>query len=131
MTQHAKGTFDVKVVPIGTEDKERDLGIGRMSLNKVFQGDFVGSGKGEMLTGGTDVKESGAYVAIERVTGTLQGRTGSFMLAHRGTMARGKYNLEIDIVPDSGTGELAGIAGSLTITIVEKKHFYELSYTLE
>ncbi|MEO6209638.1 MAG: DUF3224 domain-containing protein [Gemmatimonadaceae bacterium] len=131
MTQHAKGTFDVKVVPIGTEDKERDPGIGRMSLNKDFQGDFVGSGKGEMLTGGTDVKESGAYVAIERVTGTLQGRTGSFMLAHRGTMARGKYNLEIDIVPDSGTGELAGIAGSLTITIVEKKHFYELSYTLE
>ncbi len=130
MTQHAKGTFEVKVVPIGTEDKDRDSGIGRMSLNKIFQGDFVGSGKGEMLTGGTDAKESGAYVAIERVTGTLQGRTGSFMLAHRGTMARGKYNLEINIVPDSGTGELAGIAGSLTITIGEKKHYYELSYTL-
>ena len=129
MTQHAKGTFDVKIAPLGAEDKGREPALGRMSIDKVFQGDFVGTGKGEMLTGMTDVKESGAYVAIERVTGTLHGRTGTFILVHRGTMDRGKQHLEIAIVPDSGTGELVGIAGSLTITIVEKQHFYELSYT--
>lgn len=130
VTQHAKGTFDVKLVPLGADEKGRDPHLGRMSIDKMFQGDLVGASKGEMLTGMSDVKGSGAYVAIELVTGTIAGKSGSFILHHRGTMARGEQQLAVAIVPDSGTGELTGISGSLTITIVEKKHFYELSYTL-
>jgi hypothetical protein len=76
------------------------------------------------------VKGSGVYVAIERVTGTLNGRSGTFVLAHRGTMTRGAQDLVITIVPDSGTDGLAGIAGSMTITITDGKHFYDLEFTL-
>jgi hypothetical protein len=128
--QHAKGTFDVKVIPVGTEDKAEGTTLGRMSIDKQFHGDLTGTGKGEMLTGMAEVKGSGGYVAIERVTGTLQGRTGSFILQHIGVMTRGEPQLSVTIVPDSGTSQLVGITGKLTITITEGKHFYDLAYTL-
>jgi hypothetical protein len=101
-----------------------------MSIDKQFHGDLDGAGKGQMLTAGTDVKESGVYVAIERVTGTLQGRSGSFILHHTGIMTRGAPQLSVTVVPDSGTGQLLGLAGKLTITIVDGKHLYDFEYTL-
>ena len=128
---HARGTFEVKLVPQGAEDKGEGSTLGRLSLDKQFQGDLEGTGKGEMLTGLTDVKGSGGYVAIERVTGTLHGRRGSFVLLHRGIMSQGAQDLTITVVPDSGAGQLVGLTGKLNITIVEGKHFYDLEYTLK
>jgi hypothetical protein len=125
----AKGTFDVKVTPLAAEEKIGDPTIGRLSLDKQFSGDLVGSSKGQMLGIGTDVKESGGYVAAERFSGTLDGKKGSFALQHSGTMQGGKFDLNIIIVPDSGTGELAGISGKMKIIIEKGKHFYELEYS--
>lgn len=128
ITMQAKGTFDVKVVP--QEDKSADPTLSRMSIDKQFHGDLEGTSKGQMLSAGTEVKGSAGYVAIERVTGTLAGRSGSFTLQHSGTMDRGAPQLTITVVPDSGTGQLTGIAGRLMIRIAEGKHFYEFEYTL-
>ncbi len=130
MSTRASGTFDVTVTPEGTPDKAEGAALGRMSLDKQFQGDLAGTGKGEMLTAMTDTKGSAGYVAIERVTGTLQGRSGSFVLQHNGTMARGAQQLTITVVPDSGTGQLRGISGTMTISIVDGKHLYEFDYVL-
>jgi uncharacterized protein DUF3224 len=127
---HASGTFDVKLSPQPTDDKGEGTTLGRMSIDKQFHGDLEGTSKGEMLTAGTSVKGSAGYVAIERVSGTLQGRSGAFALQHSGTMARGAPQLTITVVPDSGTGQLAGLAGKMTIDITDGKHFYELEYTL-
>ncbi len=129
MTQRARGTFEVKVAPQAT-DAEGDATLGRMSIDKQFHGDLEGTSKGQMLTAGTAVKGSAGYVAIERVSGTLDGRTGSFVLQHSGMLARGVPQLSIVVVPDSGTNELAGISGSLTITMSDGKHSYDLDYTL-
>jgi hypothetical protein len=130
MSTRASGTFDVTVTPQGTPDKAEGASLGRMSLDKTFHGDVTGTSKGEMLTAMTDTKGSAGYVAIERVTGTLNGRTGSFVLQHTGTMARGSQQLAIAVVPDSGTGQLAGISGTMTINVVDGKHFYEFDYVL-
>jgi Protein of unknown function (DUF3224) len=130
MSTRASGTFDVTVTPQGTPDKAEGAALGRMSLDKQFQGDLAGTGKGEMLTAMTDTKGSAGYVAIERVKGTLQGRSGSFVLQHNGTMARGAQQLTITVVPDSGTGQLGGISGTMTISIVDGKHLYEFDYVL-
>ena len=111
------------------EDKAEGSTLGRMSLDKLFHGDLEATGKGEMLTAGTDTGSAG-YVAIERVTGTLQGRSGSFALMHVGTMTRDAQQLSITVVPDSGAGQLVGIAGKLAITIDDGKHFYDFEYTL-
>jgi hypothetical protein len=128
-TMHAAGTFDVKLTPQAVE--EGDAGLGRMSIDKQFHGDLEGTSKGFMLaSAGTVVKGSGGYVAMEKVTGTLKGRTGSFVLQHSGTMTRGTPQLSVTVVPDSGTGELEGITGTLTIKIDQGKHSYELDYTL-
>ena len=124
---HAKGTFEVKVTPQGAGDNPS---LARMSLDKQFQGDLQGTSKGEMLTAMTAVKDSAGYVAIELVTGTLQGRTGTFVLQHNGIMTRGTPNLAVTVVPDSGTGQLEGIAGTMTIKIEGGKHFYEMEYTV-
>jgi hypothetical protein len=124
----ATGPFEVTMNPLAMS--AADPMLGRRSLAKVFRGDLEATGAGEMLTVGTDVQGSAAYVAVERVTGTLQGRTGSFALQHTGLMTRGAPQLTIAIVPDSGTGELAGIAGSLAIRVVEGQHHYDLDYTL-
>ena len=126
---HAKGTFDVKVVPVA-EDKADGLTLGRYSLDKQYHGDLEATAKGEMLSGGGEVKGSGAYVAVERVTGTLNRRKGSFLLAHKGTMGGGKMELSVTVVPDSGTEQLTGLSGTLNIVIADGKHSYELDYSL-
>lgn len=130
MTKHASGTFDVKVNPQPPEDKVGDPTVGRMSLDKQFHGDLDATSKGQMLAGGTDVKDSAGYVAMERVIGTLHGHKGTFALQHSGTMTRGTLQTSITVVPDSGTGELVGLAGKMMINIVDGKHYYEFEYTL-
>lgn len=125
----ATGTFEVKMQP-QSDENVGDPTVGRMSLDKQFQGDLEASSKGQMLAVRGDVPGSAGYVAMERVTGTLSGRTGTFALQHTGTMTRGVPELSVTVVPDSGTGELTGLAGKLAINIVDKKHFYEFEYTL-
>jgi Protein of unknown function (DUF3224) len=126
----AKGTFDVKLTPQGTGDKADGSTLGRMSIDKHFRGDLEGVSKGEMLSATTETKGSAGYVAIERITGKLNGHSGSFVLQHNATMTRGEPYMNIIVVPDSGTGELAGITGKLTINIVDGKHFYDFEYAL-
>jgi len=128
MTMHASGTFEVKLTPQATDDK--DAPVGRMSIDKQFHGDIEGTSKGEMLTGMTSVKGSAGYVAMEKVSGTLKGRHGTFLLQHTGTMDRGAPQLSVTVVPDSGTEELVGLTGKLTIKIADGKHYYEFEYTL-
>ena len=128
MTTHASGTFEVKLTPQGTYEKDSTLG--RMSIDKQFHGDLEGTSKGEMLTGMTSVKGSAGYVAIEKVSGTLHGRRGTFILQHTGTMTRGAPQLSVTVIPDSGTGELAGLTGKMTIKIADGKHSYEFEYAL-
>ncbi len=127
----ATGTFEVKLLPQPSGDPAADATLGRMSIDKQFHGDIEGTSKGQMLTAGASVKGSAGYVAIERVSGTLHGRSGAFTLQHSGTMARGKPQLKIAVVPDSGTGQLVGLSGRMTIKIEEGKHSYALEYTLE
>lgn len=127
MTTRASGTFEVKLTPQGDD---KDATPGRMSIDKQFHGDLEGVSKGEMLTAMTSVKGSAGYVAIERVSGTLHGRTGTFVLQHTATMTRGAQQLSIAVVPDSGTGQLAGLAGRMAITIADGKHSYDFEYTL-
>jgi len=128
--EHATGSFDMKVVPQGEPEKAEGATLGRMSIDKQFHGDLEGTSKGEMLSAMSNVKGSAGYVAMERVTGTLKGRSGSFVLQHNATMTRGKPELNIIVVPDSGTGQLAGLSGNMKINIVEGKHFYEFDYTI-
>lgn len=130
MPSHATGTFEVKLTPQGEGDTAEGLTLGRMTIAKQFHGDLDGTSKGEMLTAGTDVKNSAGYVAIERITGTLQGRTGSFVFQHSGTLTRGAPTQSITVVPDSGAGQFAGITGKMIITIAEGKHSYDFEYTL-
>jgi hypothetical protein len=124
--QHATGDFDVKLAPLSTDEPT----LGRLSIDKQFHGDLQGTSKGEMLAASTAVNGSAGYVAMERVTGALAGRSGSFVLQHSGTMNRGAATLSVSVVPDSGTGELQGIAGSMTIDMSGGGHRYELTYTL-
>ncbi|MFC5436428.1 DUF3224 domain-containing protein [Rhodanobacter umsongensis] len=130
MTTHARGTFEVKMTPQPAQDGVGDPGIGRLALDKQFHGDLEATGRGQMLAAGTDVPGSAGYVALERVSGTLHGRRGSFALQHSGTMTRGAPHLVITVVPDSGAGELLGLAGTLSITMTEGQHGYDLDYTL-
>ena len=130
MTHRASGTFAVKLNPLATYETAENAGLGRMSIDKRFHGDLEGTSKGEMLTAGTSVKGSAGYVAIERVSGTLHGRAGTFVLQHNGTMNRGAPQLSITVVPDSGTDQLAGLAGTMTINIADGKHSYDFEYTL-
>ena len=126
----ASGTFEVRLTPQTTDDGAEAATLGRMSIDKQFHGDLEATSKGQMLTAGTDVKGSAGYVAIERVSGRLDGRSGTFVLQHSGTLTRGAPQLTITVVPDSGTGQLAGLAGTMVITIAEGKHSYEFTYTL-
>ena len=130
MATHAGGTFDVKITPQKAEEGVGDPTIGRMSIDKVFHGDLEGTSLGQMLAAMTDVKDSAGYVAIERVKGVLKGRGGTFALQHSGTMDRGVPGLIITVVPDSGTGQLVGLRGTMTIDIRDGKHFYGFDYTL-
>ncbi len=129
MTNHAAGSFDVKVTP--QDDSSGEPLLGRMTLDKQYHGDLDGGSKGQMLTGMTSVKGSAGYVAMEKFNGILQGRSGSFILQHSATMTRGAPQLSITVVPDSGTGQLLGIAGKMSINIAAGgKHSYEFEYTL-
>jgi len=132
MSSIAKGSFAVDVKPLPELEPNLADGVtlGRMSLDKRFEGDLAATGRGQMLTAMTPVQGSAGYVAIERVTGTLHGKRGSFVFQHSGSMSGGTQQLTIAVVPDSGTGELAGIAGTFRIQIAEGEHFYEFEYQL-
>ena len=130
MSPLATGPFEVQMKPLESTEPAQGGTLGRLSLDKQFHGDLEAVGQGQMLTALSEVKGSAGYVAIERVTGTLHGCTGSFALQHSGLMDRGAQSLQINIVPDTGTGELTGITGTLKIRIEDKKHFYDLDYTL-
>jgi len=130
MTLLAKGSFEVKLNPQPPESEVGDPSIGRLSIEKQFSGDLEAISKGQMLAAGTDVEGSAGYVAIERVNGRLKSRTGTFALQHTGVMNRGMPQLSVTVVPDSGTGELVGLVGTMTIEIVEGNHLYIFEYTL-
>lgn len=130
MPHHATGTFEVKLTPLEPAFKAEDNSIGRYSLDKQFHGALEAASKGEMLSGAGTVKGSGGYVAIERVTGVLDGRTGTFILQHNGTMQAGVFHLNVIVVPDSGTAQLTGLQGSMEIIIKDGKHSYDFTYTL-
>ena len=130
VTAHASGTFEVKLTPQASDDKSQDPSLGRFTIDKQIHGDLEAVGKGQMLTAGTSVKGSAGYVAIERIIGTLHGRSGSFTLQHTGTMNRGVPQLSVTVVPDSGTGQLEGLTGSMNIIIADGKHSYEFEYSL-
>jgi hypothetical protein len=125
----ASGTFEVKLKP-QVDENVGDPTIGRMSIEKQFHGDLEGTSKGQMLAVQSDVKGSAGYVAMERVIGTLAGQAGTFALQHTGTMNRGVPELSVTVVPDSGTGELKGLSGVLTIKIADGQHSYVFEYTL-
>ncbi len=131
MSKCATGTFEIKVTPQTAEDGVGDPTIGRLAIDKVFRGDLEATSKGQMLAVGTDVKGSAGYVAMERVSGTLQGRQGTFALQHTGTMTRGEPQLTVTVVPDSGTGNFVGLTGTMDINIVDGKHQYRFDYTLD
>jgi len=130
MPQHAAGTFDVKNTPMPSEDSTGGAAIGRFALDKQFHGDLEGTSKGQMLAGGDPSTGTAGYVAMEYVTGTLHGRSGSFALQHLGTMSGGNFYLNVIVVPGSGKGDLAGITGTMKIVIAAGKHSYEFDYTL-
>src|SRR5512147_1719513 len=130
VTSRATGSFDVKISPLANDTPAEGSPLGRMSIDKQFHGDLEGTSKGEMLTAGTAIKNSAGYVAIERVTGTLHGKRGTFALQHNATMTRGTGSLNIIVVPDSGTGELTGLSGTLGIEIAGGKHYYTFDYSL-
>jgi Protein of unknown function (DUF3224) len=130
MIQVAKGEFVVKLLPLGTEGLPDDAKFGRMSISKSISGDLVATTVGQMLSAMTETKGSAGYVAIEKVDGALHGKRGSFALQHHGIMNKGNSSLSVTVVPDSGTGELAGLAGEFNIIIADGKHGYEFKYTL-
>lgn len=129
MTTRASGTFEVKLIPQPADDLAPDPTVGRMTIDKQFHGDLEATSHGQMLSAMTSVKGSAGYVALERVVGTLQGRSGSFVLQHSGTMDRGTPQLSVTVVPDSGTDQLIGLSGRMTINAAET-HSYEFEYSL-
>jgi hypothetical protein len=131
MSSTAKGTFQVKLLPLTFEGQAPDSKLGRMSIDKQISGDLEAVTSGQMLSAMTDTKGSAGYVAIEKVTGTLHGKSGSFVLQHSGTMNRGTdSSLVVSVVPDSGTAELVGLQGTFNIIIADGKHSYEFVYSL-
>lgn len=125
----AQGPFDVKLTPQPVDEAAGST-LGRLTIDKRFHGDLEGTSQGQMLSAMTSVKGSAGYVAIERVTGILHGRSGSFVLQHTGVMNRGAGQLSVTVVPDSGTDALEGLTGTMAIIIAEGKHSYEFDYTL-
>jgi hypothetical protein len=125
----AMGTFEVKIGSLPQYNTSEDAKLARMSIDKQFHGDLVGTSQGEMLSAGTGTKGSAGYVAIERVTGKLNDRSGSFVLQHNATMTRGAPFLNIIVIPDSGTEELSGLSGTMRIVIDKGNHSYEFEYS--
>lgn len=130
VARRASGTLEVKLTPQPPDDPSEDATLGRMSIDKKFHGDLEATSKGQMLSALTAEKGSAGYVAIERVSGTLHGRSGTFVLQHSGIMTRGEPRLTVTVVPDSGTGRLTGLAGKMAIDIADGKHSYDFEYTL-
>ena len=130
MTTRATGTFDVTLTPQATDAEAQGSSLARLAITKRFHGDLEATSKGEMLSAGTQTKGSAGYVAQERVTGTIDGRQGSFVLQHTGVMNRGAPGLTITVVPDSGTGDLVGLAGTMNIIIEAGRHSYEFDYEI-
>jgi hypothetical protein len=128
--KRATGSFEVALQPLPNHEVSEDGHFGRLLLIKKFSGDLTASARGQMLSAMTTVKGSAGYVAIDHVTGELDGRKGSFVLQHSGAMNRGAQSLSIMVVPDSGSGELTGISGTLSINIIDGKHFYDFIYSL-
>jgi hypothetical protein len=126
----ANGPFEVKITPQPAAPGIETANLGRMTLDKRFSGDLDAASLGEMLSAGGHVQGSAGYVAMERVTGILHGKRGSFVLQHSGTMSRGVPHLAISVVPDSGTEELVGLSGSMQIQIEQGQHFYSFDYSL-
>lgn len=126
----ATGQFDIKLAPQAAAPGIEAAQLGRMTIDKQFHGDLAAASLGEMLALRTDVPGSAGYVAMERVSGTLHGRKGSFVLQHSGTMNRGVSSLALTVVPDSGTGELSGLSGAMSIAIDDGKHSYIFDYLL-
>lgn len=124
MNLQASGTFEVKVTPLSGS------GFARLALAKQYAGSLTGTAEGEMIASNGGGEPSGGYVALERVTGALNGRSGSFVLQHSGVMAPGMLRIDIQVSPGSGAGELAGITGRMSIRMENKKHYYEFEYTL-
>lgn len=129
MATRASGTFEVTLTPQPGDDYADGAVLGRMTIDKQFHGDLDATSKGQMLTGMTSTKGSAGYVAIERVSGTLSGRRGSFILQHSGTTTRGAPTLAVTVVPDSGTDELTGLSGTMAIDITGGQHSYAFEYT--
>jgi hypothetical protein len=127
--KRATGSFEVNLQSLSNAEVSSDVLLGRMLLTKKFTGDLAASARGQMLSAGTSTKGSAGYVAIDHVTGMLDGRSGSFLLQHSGSMQRGVPTLSIKVIPDSGTDELAGIAGTLSVNVVDGKHFYDFLYS--
>jgi len=130
MTQQARGMFEVELTPQTQTDEIAQAKLNRLSIAKHFSGDLEATSRGEMLSVLTDTEGSAGYVALERVTGKLSGRVGSFALQHSGTMTRGEGSLRVIVVPDSGTEELEGLAGSMTIEVTDGRHSYSFDYSL-
>jgi Protein of unknown function (DUF3224) len=130
MTHHAAGTFEVKVQPLPEDEKVPGLKVARFAFDKQWKGDLEGTSKGEMMATNAGDKGSGGYVAVEQIDGRLSGHTGSFAVVHKGTMEGGSFDLVVEVVPGSGTGQLAGISGRITITIAGGKHSYAMDYAL-
>jgi hypothetical protein len=130
MTIRASGTFEVKLSPQAPDNESENSAISRMLIDKQFHGDLDATSKGQMLAAVTAVNGSAGYVAIEQVSGTLHGRSGTFVLQHSGTMTRGAAQLTVAVVPDSGTGQLSGLAGKMEINISDGEHSYDFQYTL-
>jgi hypothetical protein len=130
MNSIAKGTFTVNLVPLAFEGQEHGSKLGRMSIDKSITGDLTATTRGQMLSAMTETKGSAGYVALERVEGTLGGRSGTFVLQHTGTMDRAAPSLSVTVVPDSGTGELVGLRGEFKILVAEGQHSYEFTYSL-
>jgi hypothetical protein len=126
----ARGQFTVEMTPQPGQTDMGGVALGRMMLDKHFEGDLSGRGQGEMLTALTPVKGSAGYVAVERFTGSLHGHAGSFVFQHSGTMDQGAQRLAISVVPDSGTDGLVGLRGTFKLHVAEGRHTYEFKYTL-
>ncbi|MEL5504147.1 DUF3224 domain-containing protein [Serratia ureilytica] len=127
---HATGTFDIKLTPQTATAEIETAKLSRMTIDKQFHGDLTAASLVEMLAVRMDAHGSAGYVAMERVTGTLHGHKGSFVLQHSGTMNRGVSSLQLTVVPDSGTGELTQLSGSMTIEIDQGTHRYTMDYVL-
>ena len=130
MTHKVSGAFDVKMIPKVPVAAAAGATIGRMLLDKQFHGPLQAASTGQMLAMRTAVPGSAGFVAMELVVGTLQGRSGSFVLQHSGTMNRGVSTYALSVVPDSGTGELTGLVGTMVVTVEKGQHFYDFSFSL-